>query len=111
MKASRRFGLKLFLIPLVLLLACATASAQQNSLITGSVVDSTGAAIPGAAITLTQQSTGFVSTTTSNGSGYYSFPGLNPGNYDMTVIAKGFQKSVSKGLVVNVSQTLRVTTR
>jgi len=108
MKASRRFGLKLFLIPLVLLLACATASAQQNSLITGSVVDATGAAIPGAAVTLTQQSTGFVSNTTSNASGYYSFPGLNPGNYDMTVVAKGFQKSVSKGLVVNVSQTLRV---
>ena len=57
---------KAFLLPLVLLLVCLAGHAQQNSTITGTVLDKTGLPVPGAEVTLTQQQTGFVSKAISN---------------------------------------------
>ena len=51
---------RVFLLSLVLLLVCLAGHAQQNSTITGTVLDKAGALIPGAEVTLTQQQTGFV---------------------------------------------------
>jgi hypothetical protein len=106
MKARVKFGLKLLLLPLVLLVACIIGHAQQNSVISGTVSDQGGAVIPGAHITLTQTSTGYTTATDSNDSGNFTFPALNVGTYDLTVTAKGFQTKVQKGLAVNVSQSV-----
>jgi hypothetical protein len=88
-------------------IAGVAAHAQQNSQITGIVMDQTGAAIPGAHLTLTDIARGTTNETTSNDSGLYSFPALNVGTYNLKTTAKGFQTSVSNGLTLNVSQTLR----
>jgi hypothetical protein len=98
---------RLLLLPLVLLLVCLTGQAQQNSTITGTVLDKLGAAIPAAEVTLTQEETGFTSKSISNDSGNFTFPGLNVGTYDLKVSAKGFSVYLEKGIVVNVSQTSR----
>jgi len=98
----------IFLLPLILLLVGVTGRAQQNSTITGTVLDKAGAVIPGAEVTLTQQQTGFVSKTTSNGAGNFTFGGLNVGTYDLKATAKGFNAYLETGIVVNVSQTTRV---
>jgi Carboxypeptidase regulatory-like domain len=98
---------RLFLLPLLLLFVCVGVYAQQNSQISGTILDPAGAAIPGAHITLTSTETGFTSTAESNPSGAFSFPGLNVGTYDLKVTANGFQTAVNKGLVLNISQTLR----
>jgi len=90
-----------------LLLSVPLAHAQQNSVITGTVTDKQGAGVAGAQVTVTAEATGFVSTTTTNGEGIYSFPGLNVGTYALKVTANGFSTYVAKGLEVNVSQTLR----
>jgi Carboxypeptidase regulatory-like domain len=99
---------RLFLIPVLLFLVCLAGHAQQNSTITGTVIDKGGAAVPGAQVTITQQSTGFVSNAVSNESGNFAFNGLNVGTYDLKATAKGFDAYVEKGIVVNVSQTTRV---
>jgi hypothetical protein len=99
---------RLFLLSLVLLLTCLAGRAQQNSTITGTVLDKGGAAVPGAEVTLTQQQTGFVFKTVSNDSGNFAFNGLNVGTYDLKATAKGFDAYVEKGIIVNVSQTTRV---
>ncbi len=98
---------RLLLLPLVLLVACLTGLAQQNSTITGTVLDKNGAVIPGADVSLTQQQTGFTSKSVSNDNGNFTFPGLNVGTYDLKVTAKGFSTYLEKGIVVNVSQTSR----
>ena len=98
---------RLFLLPLILFFVCVAGHAQQNSTITGTVLDKEGSAIPGAEVTLTQQETGFVSKSESNSTGNFTFNGLNVGTYDLKVTSKGFQTFVAKGLAVNVSQTLR----
>ncbi|HEY2468204.1 MAG TPA: carboxypeptidase-like regulatory domain-containing protein [Terracidiphilus sp.] len=98
----------ILLLPLVLLFASLLGNAQQNSTITGTVVDKAGAVISGAEIALTQEQTGFVSKAISNDAGNFTFNGLNVGTYDLKATAKGFSAYVEKGIVVNVSQTTRV---
>src|SRR5580692_11208784 len=98
-----------FIVVLVLLLFAGVATkAQQNSEIVGTVTDQTGAAVPGASLTLTQKETGFTYTSVSNSTGGFQFPGLNVGNYDLKATAKGFEAYTATGLPLNVSQTLPV---
>jgi len=98
---------KIFTLVMFLLFACVFTQAQQNSVITGTVTDNQGAAIPGAQVSVIADATGFVSNTVTNAAGIYSIPGLNVGTYDLKVNMNGFQAYVAKGLQVNVSQTLR----
>jgi len=99
----------IFLLPaLVLLVLCPSlARAQQNSVITGTVTDGQGAAIPDAQVSVTAGATGFVSNTVTNSQGIYTISGLNVGTYGLKVSAKGFKTYIANGLEVNVSQTLR----
>jgi hypothetical protein len=97
---------RIFLLPLLLVVASVTALAQQNSEIVGTVTDQTGAVVPGANLALKQRETGFVYNATSNATGGFVFAGLNVGVYDLKVTAKGFETYRSSGLTLNVSQTL-----
>jgi hypothetical protein len=89
-------------------LACVGAFAQANSDLNGIVTDQTGAVVPGANITLSDPTDAFARTITSGSTGLYDFGGLNPGNYNLKVTAKGFETYVQTGIVVNVSGTFRV---
>ena len=60
--------------------------------IQGSVQDASSAAIPGCAVHVANQSTGVVNDTVSNGSGFYSVPGLFAGSYTLTFTAPGMKK-------------------
>src|ERR1022692_691819 len=97
---------RFLIVPLFLVFACVAAMAQQNSEIVGTITDQTGAAVPGATLTLTQTETGFVKNGVSNATGGFVFPGLNVGTYTLKVTAKGFETSTTSNLVLNVSQTL-----
>jgi hypothetical protein len=95
------------LLSLFLAITSFTTFAQQNSEINGTVTDPNGAALANVQVTLTSTSTGTELTTQTNSSGVYSFPGLNVGTYDLKATAAGFQTYLRKGVVVNVSQTVR----
>jgi hypothetical protein len=60
-----------------------------NGTLTGQVIDSSGAAIPGATITLTNVGTSYPQTETTDGTGIYLFKLVPPGNYMLTVVARG----------------------
>lgn len=94
-------------VALAAMLCVAVAEAQENATITGTVTDSTGAAVPNATVTVTQLATGASRITQSDGSGLYNFPGLHIGTYNLQVTAAGFKKFTSDGLVLNEDQTLR----
>ena len=98
---------QILLLSLLFALACVGVNAQQNSEITGTVVDKEAAAIAGSQLVLTDTATGVSNTTDSNGAGVFTFPGLNVGTYNLKVTATGFETYVRTGLQVNVSQTLR----
>lgn len=92
---------------LALLLFQGTARAQMTSSITGTVTDPTGALVPNAKVTATNDETNAKQTTTSNSDGIYDIPGLAVGTYTMTVQAAGFTTYKKTGIVVNAAQTLR----
>ena len=69
----------------------ATLLAQTNtSGISGTVMDASGAVIPGAKIGLAQAATGLEKTTVSKEKGEYAFDQLMPGDYDIIVSVPGF---------------------
>ena len=89
-------------IALSLFLCSAVLVAQRDlGTVTGTVSDPQGAAIPNAKVTISNDATGVASDVTTNESGDYTRPALNPGTYTIDVSASGFQKAEQKGVVVN----------
>ncbi len=76
--------------------------------ITGTVMDSSGAVIPNADVTLLNTDQGITLQTKSTGSGGYTFSPVRQGNYTITVTAKGFAKTTQKNVHVDVAQVLQV---
>ncbi len=76
-----------------LTLLCATLSAQNISgTLSGSIQDSTGAAIPNIEVTLSSDRTGFLRATRTNESGLFTFPDLTPTAYSLKINTPGFTK-------------------
>ena len=78
-------------------------STTQGS-IAGSVLDSSGAAIPGAAVSIQRTATGFTIKLVTDSSGYFKAPLLEPGTYTVTLSASGFAKYRADGVTVQVGQ-------
>ncbi len=76
--------------------------------ITGTVTDPTGAVVPGAKITLTNEATGVTIVTAATSTGTYSLNAVRPGTYTLQGEASGFQRFIDKGVEVHVQQTLTV---
>lgn len=74
----------------------------------GTVQDSTGAVIPHASVTITNEGTNIINTTVTGPQGFYTFPNLNPGEYTVSISAPGFKKLISQHNVVQVQQTTNV---
>jgi Carboxypeptidase regulatory-like domain len=67
------------------------AQAQFRASITGTVTDDTGAVIPGATLTLTDNGTNAKQVRTTDNSGFYSFNALPPDHFTLDVTKDGFQ--------------------
>ena len=76
--------------------------------IAGTVTDPSGAAIPGAKISITETSKGVSYNTVSNDSGNYTQSHLTVGNYDVRVEAPGFESYVRRSVRVSVDEVAPV---
>ncbi len=85
-----------------------TFAQDTNASLSGTVADPSGAAVPGAKLTLTNEATGFQSEFVSDGTGGYSFRNLTPGKYDLNASAPGFKTQDQKGIELAVNQAARV---
>lgn len=102
--------LRSFVFSLVTMVSIALeAGAQtQSATMRGSVADSSGALIPGAALTLINVDQNRPYRTMSNASGEYVFVQIPPGRYSLTVEAKGFKKSQRDPFNLEVAQVLGI---
>jgi hypothetical protein len=100
---------KIFTLGVLALLCAALLLAQQDTgAMTGTIVDSSGAAVPGAEVTVKNQNTAATFTAVTDGSGLWRAPQLTPGVYDLSVAAKGFSTLVRKDVEVRVADRIRV---
>ena len=76
--------------------------------VSGLVSDQSGAIVSGARVTAQDQANGVKVSTISTGAGLYSFVSLAPGNYQLTVSAKGFETQVQKNVAVTLDQVSTV---
>lgn len=95
----------LFFVWIFLMPALARGQARTSGQLSGTVIDPSGAAVPGASLTMSAPSVGYTQSVTANSTGDYIFPDLPPGTYTLTVNAKGFSASVYDQVVVNPGRT------
>src|SRR5882757_3391507 len=104
-RAIRTFTLVVF--SLAIFAGVSTFAQTFRGTILGSVTDSSGAAVPGATVTIKNVGTGLVRTVTTSDDGSYSAPELPIGNYSVSVEKAGFKLGVVTGIKVEVSSGLQ----
>jgi Carboxypeptidase regulatory-like domain/TonB dependent receptor-like, beta-barrel len=103
-----RFGLQV-VFAIALFLACtASAFAQANAQLSGTVTDQTGGVVGKVAITLRDVATNVTYSATSNDSGFYAIPNLPPGTYELKAGYTGFAPYTQTGIVLTVAESATV---
>lgn len=107
--AQRKWRLASWLLVALFLAAGIRVFAQSGrGTLIGSVRDSSGAVVPGAALELTEINTGSVYRTKSTAEGLFTLPELLPGRYTIKVTAPGFETYTQVGFTVEVGSTTTV---
>ena len=76
--------------------------------IVGTISDSTGASAPQVTVSARNLDTNVVQQTTTNTQGYYEFPLLPAGRYQLSAEAAGFQKTLSQPFILNTGSRPRI---
>jgi hypothetical protein len=109
---TRRYfsGIAIASIVVVLVVMTLPIYAQQTSAtLNGTVLDATGAVIPGAKVNLKNQASGDMRNTVSNGDGYFTFAAIPPGHYTVNVSKDGFSSWEVKDVVLESADKRLVT--
>ncbi len=106
---KRYLARKRRLVPVAcLLLSCSPLAAQAVGTIAGRITDPLGAPIANAQVVVTSPDTGLVRSAATNSDGGYRIPSLQPGPYQVSAQAPGFQPVHSGKLRLSLEETLRV---
>src|SRR5437870_13482466 len=92
-------------------LACSTALLSQGvdtALVRVTVADPSGAMVPNASVTMTNEGTGVVVTRLTDGRGECIFTALPPAPYTAKVVAQGFKPAERGHLVLQIGQQVDV---
>lgn len=81
---------------------------SETATVLGTIKDSNGAVIAGAAVTLTNRGTSIASTTTTDGNGDYQFSGVRIGDYSIAVVAEGFSRTIAESINLTINARQRV---
>ena len=98
----------LALVTLLLLLSPTVAMAQSQATLVGTVTDPTGAAVPGAEVTVSNLDTGSERAVETNEVGNFRVFPLNPGVYTVMASTSGFKTQIRDGVVLQVSEIVEV---
>ena len=99
----------IFLISLIILISSFSVVGQTVfGRISGTISDANGAAVPNATVTVSNASTNFSRTATTDSSGFYSVPNIPVGSYTVTVEMQNFKKAVRQDNVINADSRITV---
>ncbi len=97
-----------FIAAVVIALPIAGFAQTERGTITGVVMDSSKAAVPGVSIKVINTSTNAETNIVSSESGSYSAANLPPGTYRLEATLQGFQTSNVAGIILNAGTTARL---
>ncbi len=99
-----------YLSLLALVLVCAVSGAAQttSTTILGTVSDASGAVLPGATVTVTNVKTGVKRQDVTSSTGDFSFPLLDVGEYEVSVVANGFKLEIRRNVILQINEKVRV---
>ena len=111
-----RIRLGISCLALLILAACfssmsSNAQSTTQGSIDGTVLDSSGAVVPGAPISIVRLATGFSVALDSDSSGYFKAPLLEPGTYTVSISAPNFAKYRADNVIVLVGQVTSIEPR
>jgi len=89
---------------LLLAAPCCVLAQVFTASVQGTITDTTGAVVPGAQVTITNEATNVKQTVKSDEGGRYYISFLPPGSYQLTVEMAGFKKFVRSGMALQVNQ-------
>ncbi len=92
----------------VLFLSPSLQAQYENGSILGTIRDTSGAAISGADVKVTNAATGVSTEVKTSGSGDYDVPQLRVGVYSVTATAPGFSPAVAENITVSVGNRQRI---
>lgn len=107
--ASRKFlsfWVKLAIVLVFLGVTTKLALAADTGTISGTVQDPQGAVVPGVTVMLTCVETGVVQTVETDSAGFYRFPALPLGHYNVVFSKTGFEKFLRTGMLIDVDTAL-----
>lgn len=104
----RFFALTIALFGLLVSTSMLYSQSATSGAVVGTITDPTGAVVSGATVTLVQTSTNFTLKATTDKGGRYIFPSVTPGEYALTITAKGFRQTTVNQLVVQVNSSAAV---
>jgi hypothetical protein len=99
------------LVVALCLLPAALAAQAVTGTILGTITDTSGAAVPGATVTLTNQGTGLMRTVVTDNAGEYTAPSLPTGKYKMVAELPGFKTATLSDIELTVDTKVRVNGR
>ncbi len=104
----RRLDLRFTLLLAAIVLIFAAQGLAQESTVVGTVTDPSGAAVPNATITITNNDTGVARTLPTSSDGQYVAPDLHLGHYTIRATATGFKVAEQQNVTLNVGDRLRI---
>ena len=97
------------LAAILFFLTCTYLQAQyENGSLVGTIHDPSGAAVSGAAVTVTNNATAVTARTTTNSAGDYEIPSLRVGIYTVSASAQGFTDAVANNITISVGGRQRI---
>src|SRR4029079_17263223 len=106
----RRIGFVL-LLPLVVLVPASSDAQQFKARVTGTVVDTQGAVIPGVTVSVINTDTSVAIESVSDSSGAFAVKDVVPGKYRVTATLPGFKTFVREGIVLHTAETATITVK
>ena len=108
MKTFRNLSILFVLLAVFLWAAPAGAQTANTGLVLGTVTDPAGAVVPEAKVQLTNTDTNEAREMVTNSAGQFTFPGVAPGKYKVTIAKAGFATFVVTNLIVDVNKSYPV---
>src|SRR5882762_5427238 len=113
-RISTGYAVCLAAVLILVILSSAPSSAQvSGATLSGTITDSSGGVVPDSRVVITNVATGVITNVTTNSDGFYTAANLLPGEYNVTISAKGYttQERTGISLTVGAQQVFDLTLR